>query len=225
MTNYRLEYISHWKLLVACVESMEKQLVEVEYFVCDCTTQSTARDLFYLKIYEGEAMLRAHEKQDFTWNVFKTLECLFSFVDTTASHDLPIFIQWITVGSLRTEWMGGCSLLWRGSKDDGLLEVCRGISFSKMQAHSDRMFSKQVDLCAHKENMLISLCFNRKGRGFFCVAFNIVPFCTTRWFLLDVSACEKSDLNMKFGCRTGRDQLPNKKKMVTCKQLTLQPHL
>lgn len=122
---------------MARVENMEKQLGKVEHFVCDCGTRSTVRDLFYLKIYECEAVLRAHEKQDFTWNVFKTLECLFSFVDTTASHDLPILIQWITVGSLRT-WMGGSSLLWRGSKEDGLLKVCRGISFFNMQANSEK---------------------------------------------------------------------------------------
>lgn len=51
---------------MACVENMEKQLVKVEYFVCDFATRSTVRDLFYLKIYECEAVLRAHEKQDFT---------------------------------------------------------------------------------------------------------------------------------------------------------------
>lgn len=103
-----------------------KQWVEVKHFACNYTAQNAIRELFYLKFGGGWSYTQGTCETGLHSEVFsKHLDICFSFdVDTTASYDLLILIQWVAVRSLTTVWSS--FLPWRGCKEEFYWESLGG---------------------------------------------------------------------------------------------------
>lgn len=105
-----------------------KQWVEVKHFACNYLVQNAIGELFYLK-FVGVIYTQGTWEMGLHSGAFsKHLNVCFSFyVDTTASYDLLILIQWVAVRNLSAVWMGSSFLPWWGCKEDSLLGICKWI--------------------------------------------------------------------------------------------------